>query len=201
MIADGDAGLARLKNTKDRILDVAEALCAEVGPIGVRHSEIAARVGIRPPSIYAHYPSLEAILAAVSRRGLEATRATYAGLEDIDSPVAALNLAQDRQVDLLVAHPGFTRLVLADLSLPGGSTAIEANMDLVEEINAQDRSLFLRAVDQGEVAMVDPDLWLAQRLGSLYVVLSMEWMTQETLTPQRVAEIKGFLHIAPLTSG
>ena len=39
-------------------------------------AEIAKRVGIKPPSIYAHYDCLDDILSAVARRGLLAMLAT-----------------------------------------------------------------------------------------------------------------------------
>ncbi len=187
--------MERPKDTKNQIINVAEALCAEVGPHEVRHNEVAARVGIKPPSLYAHFDSFESILAAVARRGLEITLETYSDIDDFDSAVEALNVTQARQIDILAAHPGFARLVLADLSLPGGPHAIEANIELVEELKALEHELFDRAVSQGQIEVADFPLWLAQRLGSLYVTMSMEWSTNPVIPSTRLEEIKEFLAI------
>lgn len=191
--------MTRQRVSKELLLDVAEQLCAEVGSQAVRHAEIAKRVGIKPPSIYAHFDSLDDILAAVTRRGLLAMLATYEALPEGLNPVQALNLIQNRQIDYLVAHPGFTRLALADLNLPGGTTAVASNIDLIHAIDNQERQLLERAIAEGQIAPVDFALWVGRRAGAVYVTLSMEWLNHRTISPERLEEIKAYLEL-PLSA-
>lgn len=191
--------MTRQRVSKELLLDVAEQLCAEVGSQAVRHAEIAKRVGIKPPSIYAHFDSLDDILAAVTRRGLLAMLATYEALPKGLSPVQALNLIQNRQIDYLVAHPGFTRLALADLNLPGGTTAVASNIDLIHAIDNQERQLLERAIAGGAIAPVDFALWVGRRAGAVYVTLSMEWLNHRTISPERLEQIKTYLEL-PLSA-
>ncbi len=187
--------MARQGISKEILLDVAEQLCAEVGSQAVRHAEIAKRVGIKPPSIYAHFDSLDDILSAVARRGLLAMLATYDGLPETLSPVEALNLVQNRQIDYLVAHPGFTRLALADLNLPGGTAAVAANLDLIDAIDERERHLFDKAVAMNLIPPDDFSLWLGRRTGAVYVTLSLEWLKGRTITSDRLEQIKTYLSL------
>ena len=57
-------------STRERILNAAEQLFAENSYDGTTLREIAARVGIREPSLYTHYAGKEAIYAAVIDRAL-----------------------------------------------------------------------------------------------------------------------------------
>ena len=82
--------MARQGVSKESLLDVAEQLCAEVGSQAVRHAEIARRAGIKPPSVYAHFDSLDGILSAVARRGLLVMHAAYEDLAEATDPVEYL---------------------------------------------------------------------------------------------------------------
>ncbi|HEY8493155.1 MAG TPA: TetR/AcrR family transcriptional regulator [Myxococcota bacterium] len=56
--------------TAARILDAAEELFAERGYHGASLRDVADRVGLRIPSLYNHFPSKEALYAAVLARGI-----------------------------------------------------------------------------------------------------------------------------------
>ena len=56
--------------TRERILDAAEALFAERGFEGASLREVAARVGLRNPSLYNHFDSKESLYAAVLERDI-----------------------------------------------------------------------------------------------------------------------------------
>jgi len=58
-------------STVDRIVDAGEQLFADNGYEGTTLRQIAQKVGIREPSIYAHFAGKEAIYAAVIDRALQ----------------------------------------------------------------------------------------------------------------------------------
>ncbi|WP_353476857.1 TetR/AcrR family transcriptional regulator (plasmid) [Salipiger sp. H15] len=183
------------KNSKDHILDVVEQLCAEVGPYRLRHAQVARHLGIKPPSLYAHFPSMNDMLAAATRRALEAIRATYEELGESISPAAALDRSQARQVDLLVARPGIARLVLFDLSQPGGAETVAWDMPEIEQITACEEALFDRAVAAGQIPAQDFPIWFSTRMGALYVGLSYEWLRPEPKDPSRIMMLKKSLQL------
>jgi AcrR family transcriptional regulator len=56
--------------TRERVLDAAEALFAERGYEGTTLRDVAARVGLRNPSLYNHFDSKESLYTAVLERDL-----------------------------------------------------------------------------------------------------------------------------------
>jgi AcrR family transcriptional regulator len=62
--------LRKGERTRERVLDVAEALFAERGYQGTALRDVAERVGLRIPSLYNHFPSKDSLYAAVLERGL-----------------------------------------------------------------------------------------------------------------------------------
>jgi AcrR family transcriptional regulator len=58
------------ERTAERILDAAEELFAERGYDGTTLRDVATRVGVRPPSLYNHFASKDALYAAVLERGI-----------------------------------------------------------------------------------------------------------------------------------
>lgn len=61
---------AAARATRERILDVAEALFAERGFAGASMREIAARAGLAAASLYNHFSGKDALYAAVLERGI-----------------------------------------------------------------------------------------------------------------------------------
>jgi AcrR family transcriptional regulator len=55
---------------RQRILDVAAELFLERGYVGTSLRGIAARVGMKPGSLYYHFASKDALLEAILRRGI-----------------------------------------------------------------------------------------------------------------------------------
>lgn len=106
--------------TAERILDAAEALFAERGYAGTSLRDVATRVELRIPSLYNHYPSKEALYAAVLARGigpvLELLREFgETAAADRDAPALIA-----RVMAVLRRHPNLPRLIQHE-TLTGGA--------------------------------------------------------------------------------
>jgi AcrR family transcriptional regulator len=119
--------------TRDRILDVAEALFAERGLAGTSMRDIAARVGVTPASLYNHFLGKEALYAAVLERGvqplLEKLRSfrlseEAGGVYDRDRAPDIAGEILDGIVRHLAKHPHLPRLVYHE-TLSGGAVLSE----------------------------------------------------------------------------
>lgn len=88
----------------EQILDVAQALLDEDGASALSMRTIAARVGIRAPSLYRHFPDKAAIEAALQERALTdlASTLTAAG--------SSLPALADAYRAWALAHPNRYRL-------------------------------------------------------------------------------------------
>jgi AcrR family transcriptional regulator len=73
----------RRQETIEEILTIAAAVMTEVGVNGLSLSEVARRLGVKPPSIYKYFDSIMGIYDALFERGqrdnLEAMRSAMAG--------------------------------------------------------------------------------------------------------------------------
>ena len=115
-IAPGDRRTRRRQETIEEILTIADDVLTEEGVNGLSLSEVARRLGVKPPSIYKYFDSLLAIYDALFERGqqthLEVMRTAMAGAEPgLDALAAGLDAsgrwALDHQAtaQLLFWHP------------------------------------------------------------------------------------------------
>jgi AcrR family transcriptional regulator len=102
-----------------RILDEAERLIAAKGVYAFTLQDIAGPLGVQVPAIYKHYDSRDDVLIEVSRRFVTLLAAQFELRRDL-APAAALRAGLDALVELMLHHPAFVRLALADFATPGG---------------------------------------------------------------------------------
>lgn len=105
--------------TAERILDAAEALFAEHGYAGTTLRDVATRVDLRIPSLYNHFPSKDALYAAVLERGIGPVLAILAEFGAQDAARRDPGAVIERVMALLQRHPNLPRLVLHE-TLSGG---------------------------------------------------------------------------------
>jgi len=102
--------------SRDKILDVAEALFARRGFAGVGLREVAAQVGLGKSSLFHHFRSKADLYLAVLRRVLdridERVGPSFAGG---GSARERLDRAVDALIDALAEHPTTARLLLRGL--------------------------------------------------------------------------------------
>src|SRR5262245_30356480 len=107
------------ERTAERILDVAEQLFAERGYHGTTLRDVATRVGVRPPSLYNHFASKDALYAAVLERGIGPVMELLVRTAAADGqPSDPARLVTDL-MEILARRPAIPRLVQHE-TLAGG---------------------------------------------------------------------------------
>ena len=106
--------------TAERILDAAEALFAERGYDGTTLRDVAARVGLRIPSLYNHFASKESLYAAVLERGIGPVLEVLSEFVATgDARARDSGRVIERVIALLARRPNLPRLVQHE-TLSGG---------------------------------------------------------------------------------
>lgn len=108
------------ERTAERILDAAEELFAERGYNGTTLRDVATRVGVRPPSLYNHFASKDALYAAVLERGIGPVIVLLArsAAAPADEPSDPGRLVTE-VMEILARRPAIPRLVQHE-TLAGG---------------------------------------------------------------------------------
>lgn len=164
----------RRSDTREKILEVAEMLIARHGVEGFQLKEVAELVGVRPPSIFAHFEGRYAIAEAVSERLLLGIIAQL-GDDDSGDPEEVLKRWARDLVSYLVANPAQIRLILRDLAQAGSAAKgnFECTDQLLDQINARVAAILERGHAKGRFRAVRPEALSAQFIGAL--VTTMVW--------------------------
>ena len=106
--------------TAELILDAAEEVFAEKGYDGATLRDVAARVGIRIPSLYNHFDGKEALYEAVLERGIGPVLVALSEFAATDDDRHRdPGVLVERMMQLLSSRPNLPRLVLHE-TLSGG---------------------------------------------------------------------------------
>lgn len=98
--------------TIDEALAHAVDIMAEVGVGGLSISEIARRMGMRPPSLYKYFPSLHAVYDELFGRGAEAQfAAVRSALEGVEAGPARVRAAAEAIVRWSIDNPALAQLL------------------------------------------------------------------------------------------
>jgi AcrR family transcriptional regulator len=115
----------RRSSARREILDAAWEVSRENGVAGLTLREVAARVGMRAPSLYSHFASKHAIYDAMFRDAWETYLAHVDGVELPSSPRAVLRVIVRRFFDFAAAD--YARHQLMNLrTIPGFTPSEEA---------------------------------------------------------------------------
>ena len=107
------------RNTKERIIDEAEKLAAIHGIEHLKLQDVADRIGIKLPSVYAHFSGREDILTAMAARINRAYSQLYHGKPG-ETAKETLRRGAFDFLEALGNKPAYFRLILRDLSVPIG---------------------------------------------------------------------------------
>lgn len=138
--------------TRQEILAAAWDIAREQGIGAVTLREIAARIGMQPPSLYTHFPSKMAIYDAMYRQGWEDYLAVVAETEPRlpAAPRAALAMVAAGFFDFALAEPARAQLMNQRL-VPGFEPTAEAYAPAVETLDRL-RAVLARLGAGGEAA-------------------------------------------------
>ncbi|MBC9733299.1 TetR/AcrR family transcriptional regulator [Nocardioides marmotae] len=151
-------GSRRRERTRTQLLDAAEHLLSERAPEEIRVEDVAARAGISAASVYVHFGTKDALVAAVTERVLavatEALRAAYAADTSPLERFAGVGAAYLR---LLLDHP----VVVTYLNVTGGRgprTPVEDEVVArFSRLRREFEQSIREAVEAGAIRPVDPE--------------------------------------------
>lgn len=119
MSEDLNLNKPRRRNTKEKIIDEAESLAALHGIEHLKLQDVADKIGIKLPSVYAHFSGREDILAAMGARiskGIGQLYQTRSG----ESAIETIKRSAQEFLKFLGEHPAYFWLMLRDHSVPMG---------------------------------------------------------------------------------
>jgi len=175
--------------TRGVILEISLKLFAEHGYAGASIREIADGAGMRPASLYAHYPSKEHILAELCRIGHEEHRRRIqaalleCGADPCDQVVAYVQAH-------VAMHAQFSMLaVVANGELHALSSALgAATFELRNQSIHALMEIVQRGVERGVFHV--PDVWLAvAAIGAMGMRVAYWYTPEYELDALRIAEI------------
>ena len=112
---------ARVAGTAERIVDIAEEVVGRVGVDQLRLAEIARRLKITVPAIYAHFPGGRSeLIAAIELRALDKLATLFELQSNRSTHEQSLLKGIRDLVRLIALNPAYLRVFLLDFSYPGG---------------------------------------------------------------------------------
>jgi AcrR family transcriptional regulator len=170
-----DRRTRRRNQTVQEILDVAIGVMAEEGVAALSVSEVARRMGLRPPSLYQYLPSRMAIYDALFERAAQQALAIAEQYSDeiARDPVGAIVGAQQATLAWEVANPVLAQL-LHWRPVPGFRPSARAYAPAVRQVELLTEAL-RAAVHAGQLAPAAA----AEDGVALYTVLASGVISQQ----------------------
>jgi AcrR family transcriptional regulator len=152
-------GSRRRERTRALLLDAAELLLSQRAPEEIRIEDVAAQAGVSPASVYVHFGTKDALLAAVTERLLavatEALRSAYA-VET--SPLERFAGVGSTYLRLLLDHPAVVKY-LTVTGERGPHTPVESEVVArFSQLRREFEQSIRDAVETGAIRQVDPEL-------------------------------------------
>jgi AcrR family transcriptional regulator len=152
-------GSRRRERTRALLLDAAELLMSQRAPEEIRIEDVAAQAGISAASVYVHFGTKDAMLAAVTERVLgvatDALRSAYAAQTSPLERFAGVGAAYLR---LLLDHPAVVKY-LTVTGERGPRTPVEDEVVArFSQLRREFEQSIREAVEAGAIRPVDPEL-------------------------------------------
>lgn len=169
--------------TRERILGVAEEIISRKGMEGMRLKDVAAQVGIQPPSIFAHFDGREAIGNAVAARVLDQLAALVEReTEDRSDPAQALRRGVRAVARHLYDRPAHARLLMRDLARTrSGHEELEMWTPAQNRIEARIAALMEAGLALGRFRPLAPEAFLPIVEGAILALIGWSGFDAEGL--------------------
>lgn len=164
---------APISGSREKILDVAEALFARRGYAGVGLREVAEQVGLGKSSLFHHFRGKAELYLAVLRRSFERIEERVRpSLEAEGAPALRLERSIDALVDALAEQPTTPRLLLRGLfeddDLPEGSDDARAAAErALERLIGGLHALLAEGIGAGAFRPASPGQVLQTLIGAV----------------------------------
>lgn len=159
--------------TRDRIVAEAENLIARHGIEGLQVKVIAETIGIRPPSVFAHFTGRDDIVRAVVERLLHRIEELFdAPVEG--TPEQELRLRTRRMMLFLLDHPADARILLRDLAQAGvpDVNSFHLTPRLMDKVYSTVNDVLRRGAREGTFRRVKAETFVSQLLGGMLANLA-----------------------------
>jgi len=152
-------GSRRRERTRAQLLDAAERLVSRQAPEEIRIEDVAAAADVSPATVYVHFGTKDALLAAVTERVLavatETLRSAYAAETTPLERFAGVGAAYLR---LLLDHPTVVKY-LTVTGERGPRTPVEEEVVArFAELRREFEQSIRDAVEAGAIRQIDPEL-------------------------------------------
>ncbi len=145
-----DRRARRRLETIDEILSIAVDVMTEDGVNGLSLSEVARRLGVKPPSIYKYFDSLLSVYDALFERGQrDHLEIMHQAMQDAGTGLRALAAGLEASCRWCVEHPALAQLLFWR-PVPSFRPTAEAMAASIEMVGLQRRAL-AEAVAAGEL--------------------------------------------------
>lgn len=166
------AGEGNAIGTREKILVAAEELIAVRGVERLELKDIAERVGIRSPSVFAHFDGLDAVVQAVGKRLVERIILSWRPFDIVETPEKRLRRGVRGLVEHFAENPATVRLLLRGMSGPTRQGEERQRIDAMRAMIAQPIGhLFKLGIEAGEFRKVRVEAFMAQMLGGIMINL------------------------------
>lgn len=151
------------------IVNVVIELAGEQNPSDITTAAIAKRMGLTQGALFRHFTNKDAILQAVMEWVAERliSRVEKA-VENIPSPIAALESMFKAHVEFVIDHPGVPRILFCELQRAEDTSAKQIVQTLLHRYKERLGQLIERGVSCGEIdAHLDVDAAAILFIGTL----------------------------------
>ena len=191
-------------STHDLCLQVAEHIIAEQGVYSLTLKSIAEEVGIKLPSIYAHFSGITAIQNELAAQLLRSAIAQYEQVKDLPADIAILKNTQ-LNFEYFSSRPGMARLCLTDFATPSGHCSMKNNTELMQTMYNLLEQILNRGVKEGKLNKCDYLNFDSMRTGAILTSLSLGWIRngnnrlpkklKNTLLKENLSLVKNYICI------
>ncbi len=178
---------ARAVERRELLLDAAARVFAQRGYADAQMDEIAAAADTSKGGLYFHFPTKEALVAAVvGRAGDILRRRVHRAMHAAgDDPVARADAALATLIETLSAHRSLARVLVSE-TLGGSAIARQCVAEIEDEFTALIAQELRHALDSGRLTLLDapldPELTARAWVGMVQSTLAA-WAAGRLTTP------------------